>query len=249
MKFFSLILLLFITVSNCLAINDCRFVRNQLVMECIRQKVESSSFKVKCVLKDQLYIDYQSAIFAINDKNMNEAVVFVPVLNFDKSKTVCEAITSIIVKESVPVNDIFNFFVQNSSDSQLKFTITDLKIEPFRHQSVRYIPTMYLYDFINPFFDAGVRDRVFYTFVVSKVADISFDNLRLVFEDSKGETAPQQFVFEKSGGIKPISLKQSPVKKIGFLEKLLGRLFWSSSHYQDYARLSTTAFGEHQKLE
>ena len=233
-KFFSLIFLLFITTSSCLALNDSRFVRNQSLVEAIREKIKFSE-------KDLSSVDFQSSIFMVNSEN-NKATVAVPILNFDKSKIVSEAIISVTIKDATSKNDVLNVLLSSSNSGQWAFSSSFKFSKP--KTVCRYSYITRLSDFLKHFVTFGDNSRVFYMLAPNG----SIENLQVVFESGEKGTTPQRFIFQKSGELKPISLEQPPVKEVGFFKSLLSGIFCSCPEDHGYVKLST-GDSDHKKTE
>jgi hypothetical protein len=232
-KFFSLMFLLFITTTSCLALNEGRFVRNQTVIDGIKEKIRLSKIDVSRV-------DFQSVIFRINPQNIEKVLVAVPIFNVD-SKLSSEAIVSITIKDAISTDDVLNILVLSSDNKQWTFNFGMKTLKP--KTILKYGSVTRLCDLLNKFVNVGDNDLVFYM-LASNGSIGNFDDLHIVLESSKKGISPQRFVFQKSGELKPISLveKTCPVKSF------FSSVFCSSPESQGYTDLLTSG-SEHIKTD
>lgn len=67
LEFLVLVFLLFMFPSNCWDIEDCRFVKNQTILDAVRKQIDCSDTKAKFCLNEK-YIGYNSSVFIIVKK-------------------------------------------------------------------------------------------------------------------------------------------------------------------------------------
>ena len=238
-KVFGLILLLFITIANCRAINDCRFVKNSMLVENIKTKISCLDLNKSYGSDEPLLVDYGSVIFARDCKNINHWMLFVPIMTVRKG-VVGEIPVCITVQNAGTIEDIFEG-LKTASPCKLRFEIKVFNpIFPIYINNFRYMSDWLLESYLKSFSKVKHEDRVYYM-LSPNCSNMSFENLCIVHEstEKKGVVISKGFIFNASGRLKPISLKPT-VEKVSSVKSFFSSIFYSSPENQGYTSLLTS---------
>ena len=235
LKFFSLIFILFITIANCSAITDCRFIKDSKLKEFIKTPILALNLKTAYGSDEILNVDYGSMVFARDCENINQLMLFVPILASSKG-----IVGEVQVQVEIKNGEIFDL----TSHYDLEIQIIDINVTfSTCINKLKYMHDWLLIPKLKSIVTVKTDDRVFY------ILSPNCTDVYVVYESSKkGKTTSKGFVFQESGKLKPVSLK-SDVSKVNFFKSLVNSIFCSSPESQGYTSLLTTGDSDHKKTE
>lgn len=223
-KVFSLIFLIFITMTSCLAVNDYRFIINPVLIETLKRQINYSALKREHGSEEELFIDYASIIFVLNDKNIDVVTSAAPVLN-NKYKTIGEVVIEFKIENVKKTEDVFSCLIMNLHNELFVPRIFKISFNFFESSKInpyRYVSFKRMFEFLKSHnIDTRLDDKIFYT-ASSDGLPINFDNLHIIHETVEG--VRKKFVFQKAGGIKLVK-QTSPSDQKNPIQRLIDCLF------------------------
>jgi hypothetical protein len=192
-KIFNLLLLLFTVAQSCLAVNDCRFIRNNTILELIKRHFEHYEVAETYLPHKKVHFSYAETIFMMNidAENVNEVTATVPVLNSSLNTALGETVISITIKKNITFDEILNILTSNSNIdiNTLEFRIDSAPIFFKSGANInRYTSTENLVIILRSFINLKLpKDRIFYM-MPADTLDKNLNNIRLVCETTEGNT-------------------------------------------------------------
>ncbi|MDR0695917.1 MAG: hypothetical protein LBF68_00015 [Christensenellaceae bacterium] len=219
LKFFNLtFILLFIITTSCVALKDFRFIKNQIIIEMIRSRINRKELNSR----KSLYVDCDSIIFMINDKNINEVTIAVPVLKNGKG-IIGEEIAVLTTEGAEKIDDVLNCFTSNSHGC-LEIQISRapfLKFFQSYTSPARYVSAARLVDFLENSITVEANDLIYYM-IPSDVSDENFNNIRIVYKTADTMVVNSVFQNNFTGRFCNIDIS---VRKVNYRSSLFGKFF------------------------
>ncbi|MDR2073776.1 MAG: hypothetical protein LBP36_00135 [Oscillospiraceae bacterium] len=239
LKYFSLMLLFFTIVINCLAVNDCRYVRNQAIIDAIKKQLNYRSIIKAYGSDEELCADYENIIFMIDSENISKVIAAIPVAKKSKNKKIIgEIITPIMVKNAKTLNDVFRCFMENSSNcSDIKlYKYLPIFFNPNTYVN-RYLNIQYLFNLLKPFVTLKEDDQIFYVILPNG----SSENLHIVYKTNTGESILQKsFIFQNPSVIEVPNLNLNIIESLDMEEPASFSLFDSIKKFFGFSSDSKT---------
>ena len=203
--FFGLIFLFFISKVNCFATRDCRFVKNQVLINDIKTHIDTIMPS-----KVDFFIDYGSTIFVNCNKNM--AIVSVPMHSKRSTRIMAEACFKLELKNCNTFQEVLNFFTSNST-SYSSLNLYRLGMSLCEDGQAKYISESTLDTCFYCFLDKNRQvDIVFYELPSINLFQDLNSNLQMIclsHENSNFKRYCQCFEFNKSKGGRTFIEKKS----------------------------------------
>ena len=184
-KFFILIFVLFVKLSDIYALDDCHFINNNLMIKKVK-------FIVLNKFKNEYYFGCDCSVFVLNQTKFNEAFILVPVYDHQK-----KFIKEIAIKVNIKKFGKSALSIISDKDENISINRFDIDNE-CKFLKTKNISKFAELSYVKQWFDLKIdfnkNGRVYYTVP----SEDKLDDIHMIYESKDGKER-KEFVFTKSG--------------------------------------------------